>query len=93
MPKPEEIAAVIVDKFPWSTNMMRNGRLVGQQYLVADEIAKAIAVETMRLRKALEDIRQMAATRRAKIRMPSERTGRSGDGPYLEKFITAVLSE
>lgn len=48
MKTPEQIAAELVDQFSWSSNVMRDGRLVGQQYIVAEAIARAIASERVR---------------------------------------------
>lgn len=45
MKTPEQIAQEIVDQFSWSTNVSRGGRLVGQQYVVAQAIAAAIQAE------------------------------------------------
>lgn len=46
--KAEAIAQAIVDRFAWSSNVMRNGRLVGQQAVVADVIAEAIETDRKR---------------------------------------------
>lgn len=45
MKTPRQIAVDIVNRFPWTTNMVHEGRLVGQQCLVAMEIADAITRE------------------------------------------------
>jgi hypothetical protein len=45
MKTPEQIAQEIVDQFSWSTNVSRGGRLIGQQYVVAEAIAAAIQAE------------------------------------------------
>lgn len=45
MRSPEEIAQEIVNKFSWSSNRMLNGRLVGEQYFVAQAIADAIKAD------------------------------------------------
>lgn len=49
---PQQIAAEIVDRFSWGSNVVHEGRLVGQQYVVAIAIAEAIKLERMRLRAA-----------------------------------------
>lgn len=38
----KERAREIVDRFFWTSNVMRNGRLVGQQYIVAEAVAEAL---------------------------------------------------
>lgn len=38
----EQIAWRIVDQFSWSSNVMRDGRLIGQQHLVAEAIKLAL---------------------------------------------------
>ena len=45
MKTPKEIADEIVDQFSWSANVMRNGKLIGLQYIVADTIARAIETD------------------------------------------------
>lgn len=50
---PDEIAQRIVDRFSWSSNVMRDGRLVGQQFIVAEAIAKAIEAEREELAAAV----------------------------------------
>jgi hypothetical protein len=42
---PEQIAAEIVNQFSWSSNVMRDGRLIGEQYVVAEAIAAAIRAD------------------------------------------------
>lgn len=42
---PEDIAADIVNRFSWSSNVLWNGQLVGEQYVVALAIADAIRAE------------------------------------------------
>jgi hypothetical protein len=38
----DKIATGIVNRFTWTSNVVRNGRLIGQQYIVAEAIAEAI---------------------------------------------------
>jgi len=42
---PDTIAREIVDRFPWSSNVILEGRLVGQQVIVAQAIADAIRAD------------------------------------------------
>lgn len=53
---PEQIAADIVGRFSWSSNVMIDGQLVGQQYAVALAIADAIRAERATSVKAEEDL-------------------------------------
>jgi hypothetical protein len=48
MKTPEQIAADIVDRFSWGSNVVYRGRLVGQQFVVAIAIADAIRAERVR---------------------------------------------
>lgn len=45
---PERIALDLVEQFSWGSNVAIGGRLVGQQYVVAGAIAKAIQEERER---------------------------------------------
>jgi hypothetical protein len=61
MKTPDQIADEIVAQFSWSTNVSRNGRLVGQQVIVAEAVAEAIKVERARITRleaTLEDARR-----------------------------------
>lgn len=62
---PKEIAADIVERFSWSTNVMRDGRLVGQQHIVADAIAEAIAKERAAIEALQNDLAEIARLRLA----------------------------
>lgn len=48
MKSPEQIAAEIVNRFSWGSNVVHEGRLVGQQHVVALAIAEAIRAERRR---------------------------------------------
>ena len=54
MKSPEQIAADLVSKFSWSSNRILNGRLVGEQYFVAQAVADAVRAE----RREIERLRQ-----------------------------------
>lgn len=45
---PEQIAADVVNRFPWHSNVVEGGCLVGQQHAVARAIAEAIKQERER---------------------------------------------
>lgn len=47
------LANEIVSQFSWSSNVMRGGRLIGQQHIVAEAIAQALADRTEALRAIL----------------------------------------
>ena len=53
MKSPEQIAEEIVGGFSWTSNVMRNGRAVGQQYVVAEAIADVIQAERDRCERLL----------------------------------------
>lgn len=45
---PEQTARELVDRFSWSSNVSRGGRLVGQQFVVAEAVADALHKERER---------------------------------------------
>lgn len=45
MKTPEQIAAEIIERFSWSSNVIHEGRMVAQQYIVGLAIAEAIRFE------------------------------------------------
>jgi len=45
MNMPSKAAMDIVDRFSWSSNVMRDGRLIGQQYVVAEAIDEALSAK------------------------------------------------
>lgn len=55
MQTPQQIAEHIVDDFSWSSNVMRDGRLIGQQHVVADAIAEAIKKDRADTNAVLRD--------------------------------------
>lgn len=48
MKTPEQVADEIIGRFPWHSNVIEGGCLVGQQVPVARAIAEAIAAERER---------------------------------------------
>jgi hypothetical protein len=48
---PDQIARQIVDGFSWTSNLMRDGRLIGQQFVVAEAIAEAIRKDRASVRE------------------------------------------
>lgn len=48
MKMPSETALNVVRQFSWSSNVVRDGQLVSQEYVVAEAIDKALAAERER---------------------------------------------
>lgn len=55
MKMPSSAAMEIVGKFGWSSNVMRDGRLISQEYVVAEEIDCVLAAKDARISE-LEDL-------------------------------------
>ena len=70
MKSADQIATEIVNQFSWTTNVYRKGKMVGQQFVVAEKIAEAIEAdrEAMRGELSLEQSgrRKLEAALRAK---------------------------
>lgn len=45
MKMPSETAMKLVGQFSWGSNVIRDGKMIGQQYIVAEAIDQAIAAE------------------------------------------------
>lgn len=54
----KRLAYRIVDPFSWSTNVSVNGRLVGQQYTVAEKIEEAITADRELIAAKIENFRR-----------------------------------
>lgn len=94
MQMPSSAAMNIVDRFSWSSNVMRDGRLIGQQYLVAEAIDQALAVrdaEIARLRKILFEVQanqlNMATNKRRRVRALRD------NAMFVRNKILAALDE
>lgn len=57
----KEIAVEIVDRRSWSSNVLRDGRLVGLQYVVAEDIATAIRTAIAAEREACAKVAEELA--------------------------------
>lgn len=78
----KHIAAGIVNQFGWSSNVMVGGKLVGQQYVVAEAIRAAIELDREITVAVLENIRRDVLALRRK----------SDSGKRLQQ-IEAVASQ
>ena len=91
MKKPMQLALEIVDQFSWSSNVSRDGKLVGQQYVVAEAIAAAIEKERARyepLRCALVDTTVALNGIRHSRLTPKGRTARAATDKAMAAFDT-----
>lgn len=82
---PEQIAAEIVNQFAWSSNVMRDGRLVGEQVGVAEAIAGAIKADRAAMASAGWAVRNEvtgAVTRFVKRREVAEANARTLTSNY-----------
>lgn len=68
MKKPSAAAMAIVDQFSFSSNVIRNGRMIGLQYVVAEAIDLALQAERERCADVL--------TNRARTLLSKRRTNK-----------------
>jgi hypothetical protein len=71
---PEQIAAGIVNQISWSSNVMRNGRLIGEQHVVAEAVAAAIRAERDRCADIPEKRAQVLICGRRRVSQVDQHT-------------------
>lgn len=63
MRMPSRTALDVVEKFSWTSNVVRNGRLISQEYVVAEAIDRALATERERCAQIAEGLNGWGSAR------------------------------